>query len=122
MIPTQIVIAVRMGQSVIQDTLRVSLITIQMSRAGFVLGTAIVISQENPSQTSCPILLIRFDSYVSLVLKSAFPTLFLTSESAPVKRIGLGENTTESHPMTTTRISALRKKLTMTRLFFKYLC
>jgi hypothetical protein len=122
MIPTQIVIAVRMEQSVIHDTLRASLITIQMSKAGFVLGTAIVISQGSLNPTSCPILLIRFDSYVSLVLKSALPTLFLTSESAPAKKVGLGENTMESHLTTTTRTSALRKKLTMTRLFFKYLC
>jgi hypothetical protein len=122
MIPTQIVIAVQMGQLAIRDTLRASLIIIQMSKAGFVLGTVIVIYQESPSQTSCPILLIRFDSYVSLVLKSVLPTLFSTSESAPVKRDGLGENTMESHPTTITRISALRKKLTMMGLFFRYLC
>jgi hypothetical protein len=122
MIASEIVIGVAMGQRVIPDMLRVSRIIIQMHKAGYGLGTALVIYTKAESQISCQTLLIRFDSYASLALRSAFPTLFLMGSSTQASLTGNQENTQGLTNITTTRISALKKKLTMTRLFFKYLC
>jgi hypothetical protein len=122
MIASQIVIGVAMAPRGILVMLFVSRIIIQMHKIGYGLGTAIVIYTKAGSQMSCPILLIRFDSYASLALRSEFPTLFSMEKSTPASLTGSQENTQGLTNTTTTPTSALKKKLTMMGLFFKYLC
>jgi hypothetical protein len=122
MIPTQIVTGLAMGGSVTHDTLRALAIIIPMLKAGFVPLTSIVIYPAKQSPISCPILLIRFDSYASLVLKKEFPTLFSTGLSTQPSLDLSKENTQGQTNTQSTLISRLRKRLTMTGLFFKYLC
>jgi hypothetical protein len=56
------------------------------------------------------------------VLKKELLTLFSTEKSAPLSLDGSLETTTELTNTPNTLISALRKKLTMMGLFFRYLC
>ena len=122
MIASEIVIGVAMGPRVIPAMLCVSQIIIQMQRAGYALGTAIVIYSKEANPMSCPTLLIRFDSYASLALKTAYPTLSSMGSSIQESSTGNQENTRGLTNIKHTLILALRKKLTMTGLFFKYLC
>jgi hypothetical protein len=122
MIASQIVIGVAMGQRAIPDMLLVSRIIIQMNKAGYGLGTAMLISSKVENPLSCQTLLIRFDSYASLVLRKELPTLFSTAEFAPTFLTGSGESTQGLTSIKATLISRLRKRLIMTGLFIKYLC
>ena len=119
---SQIVTAHRMVGSVIPDTLLASLIIIQMSRAGFVPLMWTKIYTKAESQTSWEILLISFVPCPSQKQTSVLVTSFTMDESAPASLTGSGASTRGLTNTLSTCMLALRKKLTMIVLFFKYLC
>jgi hypothetical protein len=99
-----------------------SLIIVQMLKAGYAPSMYRVGYFKDQSQTSWAILLINFDSLASLRQKNVLVTSFSMDESVQESLTGNGEHTRARTNMLSTRILALRKKLTMMVLFFKYLC
>jgi hypothetical protein len=95
--------------SVIVGTQLVSLTIIQMSRAGFVPSMLIAIYPANPSQTSCPIWLINFVSWQSLI--SASRTSSSMARSPQVKALGAGELILGLTSITIIAISRLLQKV-----------
>ncbi len=122
MIRSQIVTAHRMAGSVIPDTLLASQIIIQMHRAGFVPLMWTKISTKVVSQMSWEILLISFAPYPKHKETRVLLTSFMMEESAPTSLTGGGANTQGLTNTLSTCMSALRKRLIMIVLFFRYLC
>lgn len=119
---SQIVTAHRMVGSVIPDTLLASLIIIQMSRVGYAPSMSIVTYSRDQSQTLCATLLISFAKPVKPNQRHALVTLFSMGTSTPEYSTGKQGSTQGLTNTTTTRISALRKRLTYWVSFIRYLC
>jgi len=108
--------------SVTLDTLLASLIIIQMSKAGYAPLMWTKIYSKTESQTSWAILQISFVPYPKDKKTTVLLTSFTMEESAHTSSTGSGASTQGLTNTLSTCMSALRKRLTMIVLFFKYLC
>jgi hypothetical protein len=108
--------------SVIPDTLLASQIIIQMSILGYAPSMWTKTYTKAESQMSWEILLISFVPYPKHKETRVLLTSFTMEESAHTSLTGSGANTQGLTNTLSTCMSALRKRLTMIVLFFRYLC
>jgi len=115
---SQIEIELPMGGLVIPNTLRASLITIQMLKDGFVPSTLMLTST---GQRELPyILQIRFENMRNPI--DELLTLSTWAKSAHANPFGDGLSTQALMPIVTTSTSRLHKLRTMIRRFLTSLC
>ena len=124
MMPSQsVIVRLTVGSQIYGTCVLASLIIFQMlRRESFVLSMWTLTYRVDQSQKSCQILQMRFESMQSLTARKELPTSYLTAELPLPSLDGSGVNTQGLTNTLSMRISALRKRLTMTVLFFRYLC